>query len=485
MEQLILPDGTAIGSGELGKTAICRVRRTQDRNQGSELTLGSACVGLLEVELFCYQKPPIPPGTRLEYREGEETLGIYYCQDLRRLGKNRWRLTAQDAMTRFCRELETPLEGTVAAVLDALCRLCGVENRVEDLPGGDLPVPPVTGLTGHGLLGFLGQAAGRYFYVDAQECLRSGWYDKICTIDNYYHLTTAEYATAPIQRVLLRQNKNDVGSVYPEGEGNTLILEGNPIFLGDSRHIAQRLQSQLDGFTHTPFTCRLLPGQWVPPGCLVEFPDLDGVERLGAVMGWEMENGVCTIRGVGSPTLQSPQAFHRLTLQDLEGQMLSVSRTAQGLEVSHSDLRGNVAEVTLSLKGIGSRVTAVESTAQGIATQTSHLSQTADGLSLRVTQLTGTMDGKTDREEFSQVTEHFLFDGAGMTIQNSASGMGIRVSENQVCFLGGDDPTTLVRPDNMETTRLTVGERLDLGDFSFLPRTGGNLSFRYTGKDNS
>ena len=482
MEQLILPDGSAIGSGVVGRTAICRVRQIQNRNRGNELTLGSACISTLEVELFSPQKPEIPVGTRVVYRKNQLSHGVYYCQSLTRLGKNRWLFYGQDAMTRFCRELETPLEGTVHKVLGRLCRLCGVACGVATLPGADLPVPAVTGLTGEQLLGFLGQAAGRYFYIDRTETLQAGWYDKTYTVDNYHHLTVAEYTTLPIERVLLRQDKNDVGSVFPETGENTLIIEGNPIFLGDSREIAQRLQSQLADFTHTPFTCKLLPGQTVPPGCLVEFCDLDGVKRTGAVMGWEMENGICTIRGVGSHSLQSPQAFHRLTLQDLEGQMLSISRTAKGLEVSHSDLKGNVAGLELDLGGVTSRVTAVEQSAQSLGAQTTQLSQTADGLSLKVTQLTGTVDGKTDREEFTQVTEHFQLDVDGMTIQNSASGMGIRVSENQVCFTGGDDPTTVVRPDNMETTRLTVGSRLDLGNFSFLPRTGGNLSFRYTGK---
>ena len=483
MEKLILPDGSAIGSGVWGQTAICRVRHTQNRNRGTELTLGSACIGELEVELFSPQKPEIPVGTRLQYRKGGLNRGMFYCQSLRRLGKNRWVLKAQDAMTRFCRELETPLEGTLLYVLGRLCRRCGVACGIPALPGSDLPVPAVTGLTGEQLLMFLGQAAGRYFYIDETQTLQAGWYDKIYTIDNYYHLTTAEYTTAPIERVLLRQDRTDAGSVFPDGEsgGNTLILEGNPIFLGDSRSIAQRLQSQLATFSHTPFTCKLLPGQQVPPGCLVEFTDLDGVKRTGAVMEWEMENGICTVKGVGSYSLQSPQAFHRLTLQDLEGQMLSVSRTAKGLQVSHADLRGNLAELELNLSGFQNRVTEVEQTAQSLNTQTSQLTQTADGLSLKVTQMTGALDGKTDREEMTRVTEHFLFDAGGMTIQNSASGMGIQVSENQVCFTGGDDPTTVIRPDNMETTCLTVGNRLDLGNFSFFPRTSGNLSFRYTG----
>ena len=39
MERLILPDGSAIGSGVWGQTAILSICRCADRNEGSELTL--------------------------------------------------------------------------------------------------------------------------------------------------------------------------------------------------------------------------------------------------------------------------------------------------------------------------------------------------------------------------------------------------------------------------------------------------------------
>ena len=225
----------------------------------------------------------------------------------------------------------------------------------------------------------------------------------------------------------------------------------------------------------------MLPGQEVSPGCLVEFTDLDGVRRTGAVMGWEKKNGTLTVRGTGSYSLQSAQAFEEFTQARLEGQVLEISRTAQGLSVSHTDLLGNVGALELSLSGVQTQVTALTQTADALTTQTSQLHQDAQGLSLQVSQLTGSLDGKTDREEFSQITEHFIFDAAGLTIQNSATGMGIRVSEEQVLFLGGADPTTVIHPDAMQTARLSVGQRLDIGDFSLLPRTAGNLSLRYTG----
>lgn len=485
MEQLILPDGTRIASGVWGEPAILSVRWTQNRNEGSGLGLGYVACASLEIELFSVKKPDIPPETRLIYQEYDVDRGVFYCQSITRKSQNRWVLKALDGMHRFYREIndfwENRTDDTVFTLLLGLCRHCGVTTQLTALPGGDTPVPRLAGYSAKQILHFLGQVAGRYFYMDGEENLCAGWYDQRHSIRDYAHLTCAGFTTAPVERVWLRRTKTDIGCAYPQGEEekNTLILQGNPIFSEDSREAAERIFRQFSTFSHTPFTCVLLPGQEVSPGSLVEYFDHDGARHIGAVMQWEKQNGILTVRGIGSYSLQSVEAFRELTLEEMEGQVLEISRTAQGLSVSHTDLLGNVGAMQLSLAGLGSQVTALTQNAESLTTHTTELRQTAQGLSLQVSQLTGSLEDKTDREEFSQVTEHFQFDADGLTIQNSATGMGIRVSEEQVAFLGDDD--TVIRPDNMETARLTIGKRLDLGNFSFLPRTGGNLSFRYTG----
>lgn len=484
MEALILPDGSAIASGVWGEPAILSVRWTQDRNTKQEITLGTVCCASLEIQLFSPKKPEIPVGTRLIFQEDGITRGVFYCQGLTRLSQNRWSLKALDGMQRFYRELgefwQDRAEDTVLSLLLGLCGYCGVSTAITQLPGGDLPLPNLAGYTAKNILRYLAQVTGRFFYMDKEENLCAGWYEDTVCLADYGSLTCAEFVTAPIRRVVLRQTQTDNGWAYPEGEEekNTLILQGNPLFAADSREIARRLLGQVEGFCHTPFACTLLPGQEVAPGCLVQFTDPDGNLRIGAVMRWEKHNGVLTVRGTGSHSLQSVQAFNELTLEDLEGQVLNISRTARGLQVSHTDLLGNVGALELKLDRVTSRVTGVE---QDLTSKTTELSQTANGLTLAVSRLTGSLDGKTDREEFSRVTEHFTFNEEGMTVRNSATGMGIAISESQVAFFGGESPSTRIRPDSMESTRLSVDKGLTVGNFSLLPRTAGNLSFRFTG----
>lgn len=105
----------------------------------------------------------------------------------------------------------------------------------------------------------------------------------------------------------------------------------------------------------------------------------------------------------------------------------------------------------------------------------------AEGIDLSVTELRQEVGTKADQAQVNEITEHFRFSDDGMTITNSATGMGINVSEQQVAFTGGNDPTTVITPNAMETTNLSVGVRLDVGGYSLIPRSNGNLSLRWTG----
>lgn len=152
--------------------------------------------------------------------------------------------------------------------------------------------------------------------------------------------------------------------------------------------------------------------------------------------------------------------------------------TAQAVQASEKRMESMIQQASDSVL---LRVEETEEDLQELRSQSAELEVTAEGLAVSVTQLQKGMDEKADRATVEEITEHFLFQEDGLTIFNSATGMGINVSEQQVAFTGGKDPTTVITPNQMETTKLVVGEQLDLGEFSFLPRSNGNLSFRYIG----
>lgn len=182
-------------------------------------------------------------------------------------------------------------------------------------------------------------------------------------------------------------------------------------------------------------------------------------------------------------------------------EVMGVARAAEGQAIKAQDevkiVQGQMTEIQSDLDGVTLRVSATETVTGDLHEATEQLKEdmqtkatvqqltevktAADGLRVTVSEVQTVLDGKADQVEVTEITEHFIFGTEGLTITNSGTGMGINVSEKKVEFTGGGDPTTVITPNEMETTNLRVGAQLDLGKFSFIPRTNGNLSFRYTG----
>ena len=103
---LILPDGTQIGSGKGGAPAVVSAVLTQQVNDSQELSLGSACANMLEVDLL------LPEGTSVDLTAGEEIVvykesetgtrslvGYFTVEKPTRPTANTLRITAYDRIT--------------------------------------------------------------------------------------------------------------------------------------------------------------------------------------------------------------------------------------------------------------------------------------------------------------------------------------------------------------------------------------------------
>jgi len=519
-ETLRLADGSSIGGiGSLSLTASV--------NSREDLFPGAACAAMLEVTVYG-TTAPVQQGTQVDCYRGDTLLGRFICEQPRRSSANSFRFTGYDAMIRFDRQIASWLDGLtypipMGELLLGLCDHCGVTPQLPlDLPGQELTLEafPTASVTGRQLLGWIGQAAGRYFTISPEGLLRAGWYTTTpvtlggggrqlrladgLLADRYgrpfgvrgglpYRLDSlsySDYTTTPVERVLIRSDERDVGAVWPDGSdqsANTLILQGNPLLTPrqglDLQAVARRLYEQLTPMAYTPFSCTLLPGDRLQPGDWVSFTDGQGNLRRAPVMEIQLQNGQCRISATGNPSLQSTAAFNHLTVGQVLGRVLTVERTAEGLQVAQADMGGELASLKLSLDGITTQVSQLETEAGSHATTTqlSELEQRADALLLTITQLRQDTDAKADGQQVEQLRQCFLFDETGLTISNSATGMGIGVSQERIVFTGGSDPTTAITPNEMRTTNLRVGSRLDVGVFSLIPRTSGNLSLRYTG----
>lgn len=478
--ELRLPDGTTL-------TALKSFTLTWQINDALDISLGSACAAMLEATLF--GDAPIETDMEIRCFEDGQLMGSFCCQEPRRTGST-LSFTAYDAMIRFDRDITAWLEVQTfpiqaQALAQNLCGLCGVSLDAQ-LPPFEIPAFSQPGITGRQLLQYLGQLAGKLWHIRADGCLELLWFDAgpveltACRQDT---LRVAEAPAAPIERVLIRTSENEVGAVWPDGSlesANTYILQGNPLLPppADRQAVAKELYERLKDYRCTPFSCTLLPGQNILPGMQVRLAN----GEISSVLKLTVKDGQRSVEATANPTLQSTESFNRLQLDALPGRLLTVERTAEGLKAENADIRGAAAALSLKVEGITARVTSAEESAGDYALK-SHvtaLEQRADGLSLSVSELRKTADAKADKTQVTEITEHFRFGDDGLTITNSATGMGISLSEKQVAFQGGADPTTVITPNDMRTTNLHITTRLDVGGFSLIPRTNRNLSLRYT-----
>jgi hypothetical protein len=187
-------------------------------------------------------------------------------------------------------------------------------------------------------------------------------------------------------------------------------------------------------------------------------------DRLGVRTASQLEQkykfgkSFAAVMGAAQDARQAVDTASRQLRGEVDRQVSSLTRTADAITASVSDSKGQL---------------------DALRTQTAALQLSADRLQLSMTGMRAAVDGQG--AAVTQLSRHFVFGSDGLHIRNDLTGMGISLREDQVAFRGGHSPTTVITPNEMQTTNQRVLQRLELGDFALLPRTNGNLSMRYTG----
>ena len=233
---------------------------------------------------------------------------------------------------------------TLQELAQMVCRECGVEMVEEPLPNGGHPVAAFSAadVTGRELLQWIGEATGRFCCVDPAGRLRFAWYtpagrlslgpsfvpgisdswqygelslqmdgsmtgdgkvslegNKLTATDDgagrltligpdrqFYFagsLQKSDYAVAPIQRVQIRSSSQDVGAVYPDGEGaaNTYIITANPLLTAQNAHalteVAKNIYTLLQDVCYMPCKVHLPSELELQPGQILQVTVSNGV----------------------------------------------------------------------------------------------------------------------------------------------------------------------------------------------------------------
>lgn len=385
---LVLPDGREIYSGEVGKDAILRLTLTAGVNDTRELTLGSVCAAMLEAELL------IPAG-ELGLSAGEEVTlywvtgknrekaGIFVADKPEKTGNGAYSLTAYDRVCRLDKDVTDwleSLEGWPYSLLDfgkLVCRHCGVELANTEIPNGDYQVQKFTarGITGRQLLFWVGEAACRFLRATPEGTLLLDWYtpaEKTVSAsgeDFYYQdtLTYSDYRTAPIDRVQLRFDEKDVGTIYPpETAGNTYAVTGNFLLRAEDAQsllpVAEVLYDELAGVQFTPCKLTVPSRLGIREGQILRVQTPSGEELTAYVMWRTASRGRDTLECNGSYTRDASSAVISQSYKALSGKLLRLQTNVDGLTVENQDMQGRLTAITANVEGITARVEKTETT---------------------------------------------------------------------------------------------------------------------------
>lgn len=473
---------------------------------GDELTAGVAACGVLRFTVRA-DNNPFSVGAEFvwERQQIDDTafirMGEFNVKSVTKQGK-RYVVESLDGMAKFdvvvdewLNSLSYPI--THEAMLTALCGHIGVElDENTDLTCGDRVVPfslSWEGATGREILAFLAESSGCFALMRASGKLYVGWYTDSgvnLTSANYTEPFTADYTVSSIDRLQVRATVNDIGIVVGDG-ANTYVIEGNPLFYTESnddlRQYAERLLAKLTGEVYRPCNVPLYNDRGLRPGDIFT---VDGQRAL--VMSYR-----CTERGTviscdGSEKRPVQSTMQHREVMQLVGKTNELARTVEETRSTLTDMIGDTerqlqsiiahtrSEILLEVSNNYATGTDLE---EAISTQ---LKVLENSVSLQFSQLRAEVDenGENTQDKFSELYQYIRFEGGNITLGKSDSKITLTIENDLIVFRRNGVQFGWWDGVDFHTGNIVVevSQRAQFGNFAFVPRNDGSLSFVKVGE---
>lgn len=502
---IILPDGTEIVSGNARDNSIISCKYTQCVNDSTELSIGSCCCNELEIKLFAKDGLSIAANDEIQYYKVDDSgartkMGVFRCEKPTVTGTGTYKFVAYDNVSKLDKDLTEWLSGltgwsyTVATFAGMVCAQCGVTLSLsEALPNQDYQIREFSGsgVTGRMIMQWLGQITCRFIRANVHGEIEFAWYtDKemeISTSGDFTYfgggLSYEDYKVAQIQKVQIQVTDEDNGTVYPdssEEELNTYKITGNYLLTAETgeelKPVAKAIYEQLQSVTYTPCNVSIRATTQINAGDIVRVTDRNGVTITMYVMLKTNNGQKDTLECTGSYARDSSTATNEVTLKALNGKVLEVSKSVDGLRIANKDTTGRLSELEMDVEGIG---TAVQD-AQGNITQ---LQQNAGQVSVIVqdeeggtlaTYINKTQWAATYKDKDGNEISGLTFDAANKRFILNAAG--------QFGGVGDDDSFIQVNGSTMSLFTGKGEEILQIGyenKSTMLPSWYGNGDFSY------
>lgn len=282
----------------------------------------------------------------------------------------------------------------------------------------------------------------------------------------YYQngLTFEDYSVAAIEKVQLRQNEEDIGTVYPDGitdAVNTYTITGNPLLVAasgtDLLPIAQNLYELLKNVSYTPCKVAVPANMVIRSGHTVLITDRNGKTITAYVMTKTQSGQRDTIECTGSPARGSSTAINNMTLQALSGKVLNIRTDVDGLKIANEDAAGNYSKLNLEVAGIKGQVGSIETKQTGTESRLTTVEQTAQGLSLSVEKI------QTQGAEKVKTGMGYTFDDKGLLIAQEGKQMKNLLDNSGMYVKRGEDVMLQANDKGVVATDVSVRNYLIVG----------------------
>lgn len=481
---LVLPDGTEISSGMPIGNVIQSVSITEAVNDAQVLSLGSTCASSAEINLIT-PSGEISIGAGVEitlYRENDagerKKIGVFITEKPTRPTANTMRITAYDRITKLDKDLSQWLFNLPAwpyslySFATMVCEACGLQLVNEEIPHGDYLVKQFSakGISGRKLMKWVGQICGRFCRATPDGDVEFAWYApagvSITPAGEFFYyentLRLEDYQTYPIEKVQVHLTEDDVGAVWPDGEGekNTYRVTGNYLLTADStdtlQPIAETLYEQLKDVSYTPCSVTIASCDELQPGHIVQITDINGKSYTVYVMRKTRRGMRDTIECMGAYRLDSTSVFNEQTYEALSGKVLEVSLKMEGLSVKASDTEAEIqnlnTKITEESTSVLSNCNQILMTALQSYVQTSNYEQFRQTVESQVKLLrdefsikfeeTDTRITEVDgelQEKFNQIATIFEFTINGFKIGKVGSPYKIFMDDNEFAMSVNDE----------------------------------------------
>lgn len=380
---IILPDGSEVFSGNAQENAIISCAFSQLVNDGTELSIGSACCNELEVKLFA-KNIVINANDEIKYYKvadnGSRTkIGVFRCEKPTVTGIGTYKFIAYDRVSWLDRDLTSwlvSLDGwpySVENFARMVCEACGLTLTTTTLPNGDYQIRKFSGsgVTGRMLMQWLGQITCRFIRANTDGEIEFAWYSdkgkEITTRGELAYfgggLSYEDFTVAKIQKVQIQVSDSDNGTVYPDGseeELNTYKITGNYLLTAETgdelKPVAQTIFKQLQGVTYTPCKVSIQATTEINAGDIVHITDRNGVTITTYVMSKTNNGQKDTLECTGSYKRGSSTATNTLTMKALNGKVLDIKKDVDGLRIENKSLDGRVATIAASVESVSVEV---------------------------------------------------------------------------------------------------------------------------------